>query len=410
MTPFARGDVPALVIGKGYTALGAMRCLAMAGIPSYTACPRGDIATASRWFRPPPGLEDWNGSADTATPARLERMLPPRVVVVPCCDDAALWASDLQASPLGARMLACTSSRRTMETLQDKARFAGLLKRLGIPHPWTLPIRTRQDIEDIPFDRLDRIFLKPVNSQHSSQTIGAKGVWAETRPEFLENWQRLDGAGLEFIAQEYVPGGTDDHYFIDGFRDREGTFTGLFARRRLRIYPADFGNSSYCRSIPLEMVGSALPGLRRLLVELDYRGIFSAEFKLDARTGTLRLLEVNTRAWWYVEFAARCGMNVCAMAYEDSLGLPVSIPEQPYRTGKGCVNLGFDLKSVRDTAPGRRPRLAPLLRQWATAHYHVMRGNDPGPSLLLMRLWLRRRWRRMFPPRTPAGTVRAPPP
>ena len=194
----------------------------------------------------------------------------------------------------------------------------------------------------------------------------------------------MHAQGFGLIAQEYVPGTAADHYFIDGFRSRDGDLGGVFCRRRLRIHPPDFGNSSYCHSIPPHDTGNALRDLESLLHDLSYRGIFSAEFKRDARTGEFRLLEINTRAWWYVEFAARCGVNVCRMAWEDALGLPVT-KSGKVRIGRGCVNLPADLEAVRSQHLPLRawPGIA---RQWAHAHFHVFRLADPMPGLSAARV------------------------
>ena len=380
--------VPALVVGRGYTGLGTLRSLALAGIPAYVACPRDDLVTASRWYRPPPGLEDWDGSVDGQSIELLRDLQLETAVLIACRDDAALWMSDVAEHELASRFRTCSSSRATLELLQDKGRFGQLLRRSGIPHPRTFSIRSRADINKIPFEDLDRVFLKPTDSQRFNQLLGTKGFWAASRGEFHEIWNQIDKQGLSVVAQEYVRGGADDHYFVDGFRDRRGKFTGLFARRRLRIYPPDFGNSSYCLSVPLREVAEAIGHLTWLLSDLDYRGIFSAEFKRDARNGEFRILEVNTRAWWYVEFAARCGVNVCQMAYQDAMHLPVTQSVRNYRLGAGCVNLGADLKSVLSSRT--RGPLYKYLWQWSRAHYHVMLWNDPAPALKLSAAWLHR--------------------
>jgi predicted ATP-grasp superfamily ATP-dependent carboligase len=117
---------------------------------------------------------------------------------------------------------------------------------------------------------------------------------------------------------------------------------------------------------------------------LEYRGIFSAEFKRDARDGEFRILEVNTRAWWYVEFAARCGMNVCRMAYEDAQEAPVAAAPGPYPVGAGCVNLVRDLKSVLVERRRGSVTLGQALANWASAHHHVFRWDDPGPALSIV--------------------------
>ncbi|MFC3549828.1 hypothetical protein ACFOLC_02240 [Lysobacter cavernae] len=326
-------------------------------------------------------------------------------VLVPGADDAALWLAGLAQSDLAGRFRVSSSSHQTLEILQDKARFGEYLARTRIPHPRTFSIACSSDIEVIPFDALDKVFIKPADSQHFSQVTGQKGVWVRSRNELESVWERLDADGFKLIAQEYIPGSAADHYFVDGFRDRHGVLTGLFARRRLRIFPADFGNSSYCQSIPLRDVAGAVDSLSELLQQLNYRGIFSAEFKRDARDGVYRLLEVNTRAWWYIEFAARCGVNVCRMAVEDALDLPVTVATRAYPVGAGCVSLAGDVQTVFSRRD-QRPSWLKVLGQWATAHYHVFRWNDPRPGLSVLWQLLRRRvaWR---PRRTSADATSA---
>lgn len=380
---------PAIVLGSGPTGLGTLRSLALAGIPSYVACPPGDLVTRSRWYRPLPGA-GWDGSLGPQALDRLEALPLTSAVIIPARDEAALWLADLPESGLAQRYRVSTSPRACLEILQDKTRFGEYLQGTSIPHPRTFTIGCAADIAAIPFDDLDRVFLKPSDSHQFIKAVGAKGIWATGRNDFEAKWRQLDQQGFKIIAQEYVPGSAADHYFLDGFRDQGGALAGLFARRRRRIYPADFGNSSYCESVPLAELGASASNLEALLSALRYRGIFSAEFKRDARTGELRILEINTRAWWYVEFAARCGVNVCRMAHEDAQGHAVTPSPHPYRVGAGCVNLDGDIMAVMATSP-RAESLPRALRQWARAHCHEFRWDDPWPALseLWSRLWRR---------------------
>src|SRR3546814_2698049 len=98
-------------------------------------------------------------------------------------------------------------------------------------------------ISAVPFDYLECVFLKPAASQHFNNALGKKGVWARDSEELVRVWSELHALGFVVIAQEYVPGTAADHYFIDGFRDHAGNICGAMARRRLRIFPPDFGNS-----------------------------------------------------------------------------------------------------------------------------------------------------------------------
>lgn len=376
---------PAIAAGSGQTGLGTLRCLRLAGIPAFVAGPADDFVRHSRWYRPVPGL-GWNGAPGPAAEAALLALPLPRVVVIPGRDDTALWLADAINGPLGARVQASISSRATMEIVQDKEQFGRFLAAASIPHPRTFSIHSEADIAAIPFEDLDRVFLKPADSQHYQQTFGRKGDWAHSRDECLRLWHAADAQGLGAVAQEYIPGPADRHYFIDGFRDRQGALSGLFARRRLRISPPDFGNSSYCESIPLQEVAGALDSLTELLAKLPYRGIFSAEFKRDARDGVFRILEINGRAWWYVEFAARCGVNVVDMAWRDAQELPVPAASRSYVTGAGCVNLREDLNVTLLRGDGPRPPMLTVLGQWLRGHLSVFRWDDPVPGLRLTAL------------------------
>lgn len=388
--------VPAIVVGRGPTALGILRCLQLAGVHTYVACPPGDHVTHSRWYRPTPGPTPWDGSIGPAALDVLRNMPLDEAVLIPGADDVALWLADMPQSDLGARFRVSTSSRQSQEILQDKSRFAMLLQNEGIPHPPTFRIDCAADIDAIPFDELDRLFLKPVNSQKFSDVVGVKGIWIKRKEEVHEVWQRLHAQGFKLMVQEYVPGETSDHYFVDGFRNAAGALTGLFARRRFRISPPDFGNSSYCQSVPLASVQAPVDNMASLLSTLDYRGIFSAEFKRDSRDGQFRLLEVNTRAWTYVEFAARCGVNVCEMAYQDALGLPVAAASEIYPVGAGCVDLHKDISTVWAQKAAARGPLGGILNQWLRAHYHSFRFDDPSPGLSVVRQLLAHRVKKCF--------------
>lgn len=376
--------VPAIVLGRGFTGLGALRALAQAGIAAHVACPADDLATRSRWYRGLPGTTGWNGDIDPSARDRLQALPLERAVLLPCADDAALWVADIAGSALATRFPCSTSTRPTLEILQDKQRFADFLATTNVPHPRTFAVARHEDIAAIPFEQLDRVFLKPVDSQRFNREFGLKGIWTTGRREFEAQWSRLDALGFQSVAQEYVPGGADDHYFVDGFRDRHGELRGLFCRRRLRIFPPDFGNSSCSRSIAPAEVAGAIDSLTTLLSQLHYRGIFSAEFKRDARSGEFRLLEINTRAWWYVEFAARCGVNVCRMAWEDAQELPVAPATSGYRLGADCVNLHGDVRSVLAQPRPLRRLLATALGVWPRAYFHVFRIRDPWPGVRLL--------------------------
>ena len=147
------------------------------------------------------------------------------------------------------------------------------------------------------------------------------------------------------------------------------------------MFPPDFGNSTLTVSIPRDDVASAVASVTRLVEGIGYRGIFSAEFKLDSRDNEFKILEVNSRPWWYIGFAAHCGVDVATMAYRDALGLPVEDVES-YAVGERCVLLSQDIRAYlharkHETAPG----LGDWVRSWLGATPTVLALDDPLPAL-----------------------------
>jgi predicted ATP-grasp superfamily ATP-dependent carboligase len=387
------GRIPAIVMGRGPTALGILRSLVMAGIPAYVACPADDLAAQSRWYRPTPGIP-WDGRPGPQALDALRAMPLERAVIIAGADDAAMWLADLPGTDLGERFLTCTSTLATQALLQDKSVFAGYVAAARVPHPRTFRLATLADVAEVPIDALDRVFIKPVNSQRFSDVVGAKGVWVDSREALRDAWARFHAQGFSVMAQEYVPGPATEHFFIDGFRSADGAYAGIFARRRMRMSPPDFGNSSCSCAIPLNAVPEAVAYVRRVLDGVDYRGIFSAEFKRDPRDGEYRIIEVNTRAWTYVEFASRRGVNTCEMAWLDAQGLPVPRAPREYPTGQLCVDLYHDISNVRLTRGRRRESLAAIIAQWLRADLHVFRLDDPRPALHAIRCLVRKRFGR----------------
>jgi predicted ATP-grasp superfamily ATP-dependent carboligase len=332
----------------------------------------------SRHYRALPAA---NGDPEPEDLAAWLKILPlERAVLLPCAD---IWVSAIAAlSPeLGERFPSSIASASAIEQLVDKASFGQTLVRLGIPHPRSEIVETGEDLETILGTGFEDAFLKPRDSARFFRHFRCKAFRADTPEELTSRLGQAIDAGLGVIVQEYIPGPPSNHYFIDGFRDVSGTVRALFARQRLRMYPPSFGNSTLMQSVAISEVAEAANSLQDLLADLRYRGVFSAEFKLDPRDGHFKLLEVNTRPWWYVEFAARCGVDVCSMAYRDALGQPVETVES-YRTAVACVYPYMDLSACLALRRAGELSLMEWARSWIGARQPVFRWNDPWPAVV----------------------------
>jgi len=371
-------EVPVLIFGSGLTVLGVMRLLHRSGTPFWVVGDGGDLAGRSRWFRPAPPSQS---GADPAKdlPGFLGGLPIDRAVLLPCSD---AWVERVAqvADRIGPRFVASVPSPAVLERLVDKWHLAEELKALSLPHPRTVAIDASQDPEQVPAEVLAGAFVKPRDSLNFFARFGVKAFRIASRADLKDALGRVAGTGLEVQLQEYVPGPPTSHYFVDGFIDRQGTLAGAQARRRLRMYPPDFGNSTSFAGVPLADVAPAVETVTRLLSHLHYRGVFSAEFKRDARDGVFRLIEVNTRPWWYVEFAGRGGMDVTAMAVQDALGEPVT-PSLGTGVGRHSVYPYYDYFACREGVRAGTLTPAAWLASWLTSEQPVFRWSDPWPAL-----------------------------
>jgi len=385
--------VPALVLGTGITVLGVIRGLGRAGINCYCLSSRLSFLESSRYCRT---LPEHLGqlSAGDSLPEFLHKLPFQRAVLIPCSDEWVLASAQLE-EPLKSRFLTSQPSAGTLDLLVDKGGLERLLSEKGLPHPRTVVLESEADLESLPDDMFENAFLKPRDSEHFFKTYWVKAFRVKSREDAIERYRRISQKGLEMVIQEYIPGPSDNHYFIDGFVDRNGRVCTTFARRRIRMYPPDFGNSSYMTTIPLEEVSQAVDTLTNMFEAIKYRGIYSAEFKRDERDGRYCLLEVNARPWWYIWFTEISGIPISAMAYRDALELEVT-PVTDYAPGVSLVYPYYDLYACWQMNREGRLKLSTWTRQWMTAKQAVFCLSDPMPSIrwFVGEVWRRIRGRR----------------
>ncbi len=391
--------LPVVVLSGGVTALGVMRAFGRRGTPVFVYPDTREYIRYSRWYRPllPQGRGVASGKPSLPVLQDvLARSGLARGFLCACSDDWNRAVAEFAEQPTP-RFVSVVPTSAALDRLQDKARLAGLLEELRVPMPLTRRISSAADVADIPQSTETFYFLKPTDSQRFLQHFGTKGMRVPTADEARRRLDQIVAAGMAVVLQEYIPGSFDQHYFIDGYVDRSGEIKALFARRRLRIYPPDFGNSTAMVSVALAEVGQAVDSVRRVLGAVGYRGIFSAEFKRDPRDGQFKLLEVNTRPWWFVDFAVRCGVDVCQMAYDDAQGKPIR-PVDQYRIGATCVFPYYDFFAMQPLLREGSLSWGRWWRELLPALQPVGCWDDPLPGVVgftrVMRSALRNRLRR----------------
>ena len=367
-------DVPAVVLGSSVSALGVVRALRAHDIDTRVIAPRRSMVARSKGVV---ALEDRRGEQDVAPLlAFLHETTIDHAVLFPC-DDRWLDVVSRLATVDRGSYPASVPDPDVVEQLTDKGAFAQTLDRLDIPRPKTFEVRSVDDLRPIEGAELASYFLKPRDSQRFTNEFHEKGIALTDRRSAFDKLERALAHGHALVAQERILGPPRNHVFLDGFVDRLGRFAGLYARRRVRMFPPEFGNSTDSVTIPLADVEDAVASLRRLFGAIGYRGMFDAEFKRDPATGMHKIIEVNARAWWQIELARAAGVDVVRMAFLDALGLDVP-PVERYRIGRRWVHTFPDLRA-RVSTPWIQPDAA-RHDAWFHARHAVLRWSDPRPA------------------------------
>jgi predicted ATP-grasp superfamily ATP-dependent carboligase len=315
---------------------------------------------------------------DASLAKSLEASSFERMVLLPCTDGWAMAVSNLPTS-LQTRFPSSVARTEILRQLVDKDLFAATLDRLDLPRPRT-HILQEESIPSVPDEWINNYFLKPTHSRPFAEKYRVKAKRLRDREELVRIASETRGMRFGLMLQEYIPGPPTNHYFVEGFRDRQGRFSAMLARQRVRMFPLEFGNSTATRSVPPSQAQPATETLRKLLEAIGYRGVFSAEFKRDERDGLFKILEVNARPWWFVEFAERCGVDVCEMSYRNALGESVE-PVARYRISRKCVYPRRDLQCRRARAgTPNRLSIVSMLAFWLGAYQLTLCWDDPIPG------------------------------
>ncbi len=376
--------VPAVVLGSSITTLGVLRSLGELNIPSIYLTNDGSFIPYSKWCKSKV-LTSENLSDKNSLNKILNNLPVERAVLFPCSDPILMNVANLN-SDMKDRFPASIADTKCLNNLLDKAGLAETLNKFDLPHPDTFVIEKQGDLEKLDAAKFEGAFLKPCDSSKFIRQYGVKAFHVQGCDDAIKKVREIQKAGHSIILQEYIPGPKSNHYFVDGFVNRFGKLCTLFARRRIRMFPADFGNSSYMYSVPLSDVPGAVQTLEKLFANIKYRGIFSTEFKYDYRDELHKVIEINVRPWWYIEFAASCGINVCKLAYQDALEQDVS-ELKDYNAGTSLVYFYYDLLSCRQMRREKKLTLVAWLKSWWWAKHPIFRWDDPMPAIVKTFKW-----------------------
>jgi D-aspartate ligase len=224
-----------------------------------------------------------------------------------------------------------------------------LARKLEIPIPQTWCPRTLEDIDKI--DAEFPLCLKPAVKEDFFYATKAKAWRANTRDELRTMFQEASRhvGSNEILVQEIIPGDGTTQFSSCVFI-KEGVAIGSMEAQRWRQHPPEFGRAAtFVESIDLPIVEE--PTLK-FLREINYYGLAEVEYKLDARDGKYKLLDVNARTWGFHALGSPAGVDFSYMLYADQVGEPIEMCHG--RSGVGWIRMVTDIPtSIAGICAGR---------------------------------------------------------
>ena len=192
--------------------------------------------------------------------------------------------------------------------------------------------------------------VKPLAAHHwrsagNWELVGArKAIGVASREELMAEYKEIARAENRVLVQECIPGGDENLVVAACYVDRAGTFQAGFNARKLVQSPPGFGTGCVVESANRpELFERTI----RLLRAMEFTGIAEVEYKLDARDGEYKLIEVNPRPWDQHRLGAACGVNLIHLAYCDYAGLPMPVVERAFAKKKWIAEETFILTVLR---------------------------------------------------------------
>jgi D-aspartate ligase len=357
-----------------------LRALSLAGIPCVVVAAPGDPARYSRYAR---AVLDWADAWERpeALLELLERFAAaqPSLPVLFYEEDRELLLVSRCRERLSGYFRFVVPDAALVEDLVDKGRFQALARRLDLPVPAARVLDPCTD--PVPLDLQYPVALKPIvrrGEQWTPIAGAAKALRLDTPVPLVSLWPRLAAAKIPVLLQQLIAGPETSiesyHVYVDEHGETVAEFTG----RKIRTWPAAYGDST---ALVITDAPEVTALGRDLVSRLGLRGVAKLDFK-RAPDGRLYLLEVNPRFTLWHHLGARAGVNIPALVYGDLAGLPRGSVRQA-RAGVRWCKPWHDVSAAR--AAG-----VPFLRwlRWALGceAKRVMAWDDPMPFVRAV-LW-----------------------
>jgi len=203
----------------------------------------------------------------------------------------------------------------------DKAKTIQHAQKHKIPHPKTYIPQDPSEVREIAKEIMYPVVIKPrrktywYNDKAKVLKVTQRN-YADSPEDLIRKYDRILHENSELIdlnlipmIQEYIPGPT---YGYEALLNH-GQIKAYFMHKRLAEYPTTGGASTLRESTyhpTIAKIGAYT------LQTLKWHGLAMAEFKLDPRDRTPKLIEINGRPWGSIPLAITAGIDFPYLLYK----------------------------------------------------------------------------------------------
>lgn len=244
-------------------------------------------------------------------------------VLFPFSDEHLIFLSR-NKERLSGSFLFPTPNERPLERLVSKDSMNAIFTALGISIPKSVVLKKDATHELDDFKLAFPVVIKPnlhakwINDPEVVKGIGFRKTLLIDDLPSLKKYIGLLNKYDTILAQEFVPGKSENLYYYVGYRNRDGQMLASFVGRKLRTFPDLFGSECFLQSVHNP---DLCKQAEEILGKLNYVGPAGLDFKFDARDQRFKLIEINCRFGISDGLPVACGVDLPYIYYQDAQGM-----------------------------------------------------------------------------------------
>lgn len=378
-------NMPAVVVGN----LNLLRCLGGPGIRVVLASSKANrVAFYSRIADKTIEIPGPTSTPQAFVEALLSlgRSLEPLRPVLFYDADADLLCISRNRDELGRYYRFNLPSASLVETLLDKSAFARFALERALPVPRTYAVIRQGEASETAVGIRYPVLIKPLSRVGWCATDlskflakGGKAFHALGAGDMEHTLAVCKAQKADMLIQQLVRGDETSIESYHSYVGVEGEIIGDFTGKKHRTYPPQYGLSVHIEVCDLPDVKELG---RRIVKTIGLTGVSKIDFKRDAESGELYLLEINPRfsIWNYP--GAVAGVNLPLFALRDLTGTELPAKQSrvdPVRWVDGALNR----RAIAEASSSTKEFWVLCWKEMVGNRvvYNVWSWTDPGPFL-----------------------------